>query len=108
MLYFLTPTLHNTNLEASISIAVNEREKKRLFSRRILEVKYASFILRKFVIYGAMSVECRTFVSRLKELAAIKRDLPNSNLKKNPCNFRFSVNQAQKRFLKNAFKSDYC
>ena len=107
MLYFLTPTLHNTNLEASNSIAVNERE-KRLFSRRILEVKYASFILRKFVIYGAMSVECRTFVSRLKELAAIKRDLPNSNLKKNPCNFRFSVNQAQKRFLKNAFKSDYC
>ena len=57
---------------------MNEREKKRLYNRRILEVEHASFTPLIFTIHGAMSTECRTFVSKLSELLAIKRDLPKS------------------------------
>ena len=57
---------------------MNEREKKRLYNRRILEVEHASFTPLIFTIHGAMGTECRTFVSKLSELLAIKRDLPKS------------------------------
>ena len=64
------------NLEQCFT--VNEREKKRSYNRRILEVEHASFTPLVFTIHGAMGTECRTFVSRLSELLAIKRDLPKS------------------------------
>ena len=59
---------------------VNELEKKRLYNRRILEVEHASFPPITFIIYGAMGIECRSLVSKLSELLAIKRDLPKSTV----------------------------
>ena len=40
--------------------AVNEREKKRLYNRKILEVEHASFTPLKFTMHGAMGIECRS------------------------------------------------
>ena len=56
--------------------AVNEREKKRLYSRRILEVEHASFTPLIFTIHGAMGIEYRYFVSKFSELLTIKKVLP--------------------------------
>ena len=53
-------------------LVVNEREKKRLYNKKILEVEHASFKRLIFAIHGAMGIECRTFVSKLGELLAIK------------------------------------
>ena len=52
---------------------MNEREKKRLYNRRILEVEHASFTPLIITTYGAVGIECRTFVSKFSELLAIKR-----------------------------------
>ena len=41
-------------------------------------MEHASFTPLIFTIHGAMGTECRTFVSKLSELLAIKRDLPKS------------------------------
>ena len=57
----------------------NEREKKRLHNKRILEVEHARFIALIFTIHGAMGIECRSFVSKLCKFLAIKRDLPMFN-----------------------------
>ena len=59
---------------------MNQREKKRLYNRRILKVEHASFTPLIFTIHGAMGTECTTFVSKLSELLAIKRDLPKSTV----------------------------
>lgn len=64
------------NLEQCFT--VNEREKKRTYNRRILEVEHASFTPLVFTIHGAMGTECSTFISKLSELLAAKRDLPKS------------------------------
>ena len=55
---------------------VNEREKKRLCNRRIVEVGHANFTPLIFTMHGSMGKECGAFVSKLRELLAIKRDLP--------------------------------
>ena len=60
--------------------AVNEQEKKRLYSRRILEVEHASFTPLIFTIHGAMGTEYRYFVSKFSELLAIKNVLPKSTV----------------------------
>ena len=60
--------------------AVNEREKKRLYSRRILEAEHASFKPLVFIIHGVMGIEYRYFVSKFSELLAIKKDLPKSTV----------------------------
>ena len=52
---------------------MNEREKKRLYNRRILEVEHASFTPLIFTIHGAMGIESG-------ELLAVKRDLPKSTV----------------------------
>ena len=54
---------------------MNEQEQKYFYNRRILEVEHASFMPLIFTMHGAMGVECRSFVSKLSELLAIKRDL---------------------------------
>ena len=61
--------------------AVNEREKKRLCNRRILEVEHASFTPLIFTIYDTMGIDCRSSVSKLSELFAIEEDLPKSTVK---------------------------
>ena len=58
---------------------MNEREKKRLYNRT-LEVEHASFTPLIITIYGAVDIECRTFVSKFSEFLAIKRDLPKSTV----------------------------
>ena len=60
--------------------AVNELEKKRLYNKRISEVEHTSFTPLIFTIHGAMGIECRSFVSKLSELLAIKRNLPKSTV----------------------------
>ena len=60
---------------------MNEREKKRLYNRRILEVEHATFTPLTFTMHDAMGIECRTFVPKLSELLAIERDLPKSTLR---------------------------
>ena len=62
----LAPTFPDINPE----VLNSEREKKHLYNRRTLEVKLASFS----TIHGAMCVECGTFVSKLSELLANKRE----------------------------------
>ena len=75
---------HNASRYQSKSLkqcfAVNEREKKRLYSRRVLEVDHASFTPLLFIIHGAMGIEYRYFISKFSELLAIKKDLPKSTV----------------------------
>ena len=61
---------------------MNERE-KHLYNRGILEVEHPSFTPLIFTIHGAMGIKCKTFVSKLSELLAIKRDLPKSTVNEN-------------------------
>ena len=60
--------------------AMNEREKKHLYNRRILEISHASFTPLTLTIHGAMGIGCRTFVSKLSKLLAVKRDLSKSTV----------------------------
>ena len=59
---------------------MNELEKERLYNKRISEVEHTSFTPLIFTIHGAMGIECRSFVSKLSELLAIKRNLPKSTV----------------------------
>ena len=47
--------------------AVNEREKKRRYNRKILEVEHVSFTLLIFTMHVAMGIKYNTFVSKLIE-----------------------------------------
>ena len=60
--------------------AVNEREKKRLCNRRILEVERASFTPFTFAMHDAMGIKYKSFVSKLSELLATRRDSPKSTV----------------------------
>ena len=59
---------------------MNEQEKKRLYNRITLEVEHASFTPLISTIHGAMGIESRTFVSKLSELLAIKRNVAKSTV----------------------------
>ena len=43
-------------------------------------MEHASFTPLIITIYGAVGIECRTFVSKFSEFLAIKRDLPKSTV----------------------------
>ena len=58
---------------------MNEQEKKRAYSERVLQIEHGTFTsLFFFSIYGSMGRECRTFYSRLSHFLSEKRDLPKS------------------------------
>ena len=57
---------------------MNEREKKRIYIRRTLEVENYSFTPVTFTVTGTMDIKCRNFILKFSELMAIKRDLIKS------------------------------
>ena len=57
---------------------MNEKEKKRAYNERVLQIEHGTFTPLVFSIYGTMRRECRTFYSRLSDLLSEKRDLPES------------------------------
>ena len=58
--------------------AQNEKEKKRQYNERVLEIEHGSFTPVVFSIYGGMSREYSTFYNRLSNLLFEKRDIPPS------------------------------
>ena len=65
-----------TNFIIIIIIIINilhENEKKRQYSRRVLEVEQGTFTPLVFTSTGGMADECKRFHSRLAELLALKK-----------------------------------
>ena len=62
-----------TKQELSKSYEINEKEKKRRYNNRILEVKHGSFTPLVFSATGGMGREAKKFYSRLAEIIAEKR-----------------------------------
>ena len=52
---------------------LHENEKKRQYSRRVLEVEQGTFTPLVFTSTGGMADECNRFHSRLAELLALKK-----------------------------------
>ena len=66
----------NTSIQQCYSI--NEKEKKRNYNERILQIDHGIFTPLVFSLYGGMGRECKTFYSRLAELLSIKRNISKS------------------------------
>jgi hypothetical protein len=58
--------------------AKHEKEKKRNYNQRILDIDNGSFTPLVFSLYGGMSRECKTFYGRLASMVADKRNAPHS------------------------------
>ena len=54
----------------------NEREKKRAYNQRVLEIEHGSFTPLIFSATGGMGRECNKFVSRLANIMANKQGKP--------------------------------
>ena len=52
---------------------IHENDKKRLYSRRVLDAEHASFTPLVFTTTGGMGKECIRYHSRLTELIAVKK-----------------------------------
>ena len=65
----------NKNLNATLPRChkINEKEKKRNYNNRILQIEHGTFTPLVFSIYGSMGRECRKFYSKLAELLSDKR-----------------------------------
>ena len=66
-------TSRYTKQALSQSYALNEKEKKRNYNERILDVDNGSFTPLVFSLYGGMGRECRMFYKRLLVMLAEKR-----------------------------------
>ena len=51
----------------------NEKEKKRIYNNRIIQIEQGTFTPLAFSIYGSMGRECSKFYSKLAELLSDKR-----------------------------------
>ena len=58
--------------------AKNEKEKKRNYNERIINIDNGSFTAIMFSMHGGMARECSTFYPRLSELIANKKNAPFS------------------------------
>ena len=56
----------------------NEKEKKRDYNERVLQIQHGSFTPLVFSCFGGMGRECKSFYDRIAELMAIKRDVSKS------------------------------
>ena len=56
----------------------NEKEKKRDYNERVLQIQDGSFTPLVFSCFGGMGRECKSFYDRIAELMAIKRDVSKS------------------------------
>ena len=54
----------------------NEREKKRCYNQRVLEVEHGSFTPLVFAATGGMGRECSKFIARLADMIATKQGKP--------------------------------
>ena len=61
------------NQEISKTYEVNEKEKKKLYNERILQIEHGSFTPRVMSATGGMSRECKKFYARLAEMISYKR-----------------------------------
>ena len=52
---------------------MHENEKKRLYSRRLLDIEHGTFTPLVFTTTGGMGKECLRYHNRLAELIAIKK-----------------------------------
>ena len=52
----------------------NEREKKRCYNERVLQVENGTFTPLVFSVHGGMSPECKVFYKRLSQLLSEKRN----------------------------------
>ena len=66
----------NTSIQQCYNI--NEKEKKRNYNERILQIDHGTFTPLVFSLYGGMGRECKTFYSRLAELVSIKQNISKS------------------------------
>ena len=58
----------------------NEREKKRKYNQRVIQVEHGTFSPLVFTLYGGMSRETEHFISTLCAKLALKRDIPYSSI----------------------------
>lgn len=56
----------------------NEKEKKRQYNERVLQIENGTFTPLVFATNGAMAQECQAFYKRLAEMVAEKRNIANS------------------------------
>ena len=61
------------DLEPQQIYRAHENEKKRLYSRRVLDIEHGTFTPLVFTTTGGMGNECLRYHSRLAELIAIKK-----------------------------------
>ena len=61
------------NQEISKTYEVNEREKKKLYNERILQIEHGSFTPLVMSATGGMGRECKKFYARLAEMISYKR-----------------------------------
>lgn len=57
---------------------MNEREKKRQYNERVLQIENGTFTPLVFAANGAMAKECKAFYKRLADMIAEKRSISNS------------------------------
>ena len=60
------------NLDPSKSYEINEKEKKRCYNQRVMEIEHGSFTPLVFSATGGYSRECRKFYKRLSAMIAEK------------------------------------
>ena len=68
-------------MEISKTYETNEREKKRFYNKRVLEVEHGSFTPLVLSATGGMGRETKKFYSRLSEMIADKRKQNYSTIK---------------------------
>ena len=67
-------------IELSKSCEVNEKEKKKDYNERIMQIEHGSFTPLVMSATGGMSRECRTFYFRLSEMINEKRGVNHSTI----------------------------
>ena len=60
------------------TIVSNEKEKKRTYNQRVIQVEHGSFTPLVFSAHGGCGREAQHFVTSLVEKIAKKRDMPSS------------------------------
>ena len=79
---YRTKTLESMHL-------THEKEKKRKYGQRILEVEHGTLTPLVFSCFGGMSRECHKFYQRLAELLAEKRKI---SISESSCYVRTKIN----------------
>ena len=84
------PSYRNQNMDSCYMR--HEKEKKRIYERRILEVEHATFTPLVFAVSGGMARECSVFYKRLASMVADKRgESYNETLRWLRCSLSFML-----------------